>query len=130
MSPVDSEKPSSILLGRPFLNTSSNKASSGGSFTSPVDIIDEVMEEVHKETLGTMSFDKSLSMGEVVDFDEDIPPPLIYQEDNKPHHAPSEELKLLPSYLKYAFLEDGNKLPVIIAKESSPPNKKKSFLEC
>ncbi|KAK8344896.1 hypothetical protein V6Z12_A07G111500 [Gossypium hirsutum] len=80
-----------MLIGRPFLSTAQTK----------IDVRSGIL---------TMEFD-----GEVVKFN-------VYEALNRPSvisNAPELELKSLPSHLKYAFLGEGNSLPVIILSKLS-----------
>ncbi|GJR87075.1 reverse transcriptase domain-containing protein [Tanacetum coccineum] len=79
----------------------------------PIDVIDMASEEYSQEVLG---FSDSVAYGNPSPcFD-----PIVA--NSSPTLTPfgeKVELKDLPPHLEYAFLEDDNKLPVIIAKELS-----------
>ncbi|GKF87088.1 hypothetical protein Tco_0257965, partial [Tanacetum coccineum] len=70
-------------------------------------------------------FGKSSTEGDILLLEailnSEPPPPLPnhkqYMIEPSVHEPPEVELKELPPHLEYAFLEDDNKLPVIIAKE-------------
>ncbi|XP_016199330.1 uncharacterized protein LOC107640313 [Arachis ipaensis] len=126
MLPNDSGKPSSILLGRPFLKTSRFKLDAfSGTYSFEIagksvsfnldetmkhlpvdrsifrcDLIDEVVVEIHHETPHEMSMSKSLNVGKNCDYDVDFPPPPLLQEDS------NEELQSFALQSKCAFLEE------------------------
>ncbi|GJX37628.1 reverse transcriptase domain-containing protein [Tanacetum coccineum] len=106
-----------------------------------IDIIDEICEEYVPELLGFPSDDFSSGNPTSTDHDDCDPeediyvleqllnddpfqlPPMdlkqseVYREAKSSIEEPPElELKDLPSHLEYAFLEENDKLPVIIAK--------------
>ncbi|XP_025678361.1 uncharacterized protein [Arachis hypogaea] len=141
--PSDSRRTSSILLGKPFLKTSWFKLDAfSGTYSFEIDgrevsfnldeamrhppedhsifrydFIDNAVAEVHQE-----DFDgKSMIQGPNVESshvcEEDAFSPPMSPDDKAPSHQKNVDLKQLPSHLKYAFLEDDQKLPVIVAKE-------------
>ncbi|XP_015954417.1 uncharacterized protein LOC107478796 [Arachis duranensis] len=143
MPPNDFGKPSSVLLGRPFLKTSQFKLDGFSSTYSfgingraisfnldeamkhppedhsifRCDIIDEVVAKVHPGILDEMNLSKRASVGKLNDYDEDTFPPPMLPDNNVPSHELSVELKPLPPHLKYAFLDNNKKLRLIIARE-------------
>ncbi|XP_016164761.1 uncharacterized protein LOC107607307 [Arachis ipaensis] len=155
MPPNDSRRPSSILLGRPFLEISrlkldaflgtysfeidgravrfnldeAMKHSSEDHSIFQCDIIDEVMAEVHNEAFDEMNLGKGTSVREPNDYNEDTLPPPMLSDNDVPSHELNEMLKHLPVHLKYASLDDSQKHPVIIAR-CSTPNKKRDCLKC
>nr|GEV49405.1 reverse transcriptase domain-containing protein [Tanacetum cinerariifolium] len=82
-----------------------------------VDVIDIACEEFVQDVLDFQHNPKSSSPTMVFD---DLISESDYSEESKEksfgEEPPELELKELPSHLEYAFLEDFNKLPVIIAK--------------
>ncbi|XP_016185693.1 uncharacterized protein LOC107627368 [Arachis ipaensis] len=102
MPPNDSGRPSSILLGRPFLKTSRFKLD---AFS------------VHQEIVEKKNTVQGASVGKLPEYIEDTLPPPMVPDNQVPNHELTMELKPLPPHLKYAYLEDNQKLPVIIAKE-------------
>ncbi|XP_057734224.1 uncharacterized protein LOC130949559 [Arachis stenosperma] len=125
MLPNDSGRPSSILLGRPFLKTSRFKLDAfSGTYSFEIDgravsfnldkamkhppedhsifqcdIIDETVAEVHQEAVDEKNMVQVVPNVQVRTYE------------------PNMELKYLPLHLKYGYLEDNQNLPVIIAKE-------------
>ena len=61
--------------------------------------------------------EQDASVGTPPGQDEDTLEPSLAPEDPVPSHEQKMELKSLPPHLKYAYLEDHQKLPVIIARE-------------
>ena len=81
------------------------------------DIIDETVAEVHQEEFEEKYIGQSPSVGTFSE-DKDSALPLLPAPDNpEPEHDQKLELKPLPPHLKYAYLEDKQKFPVIIARE-------------
>nr|GEZ21619.1 reverse transcriptase domain-containing protein [Tanacetum cinerariifolium] len=96
-----------------------------------VDVIDVVCEDFVKVPI-VNSYSPTLTSFEEIDFfleeiedflnDDSIPTGIensVYDSEGEKsfvEEPPELELKELPSHLEYAFLEDSNKLPVIIAK--------------
>ncbi|XP_057747306.1 uncharacterized protein LOC130966512 [Arachis stenosperma] len=143
MPPNDSGRPSSILFGRPFLKTSRFKLDAfSGSYSFEIDgrtvsfnldkamkhppeghsifqcdIIDETVAKVHQEEVQEMHVEQGASLETPLELTEDTLPPQIAPDDQVPHHEQKLELKPLPPHLKYAYLEDNQKLPVIIPRE-------------
>ncbi|XP_057739862.1 uncharacterized protein LOC130956955 [Arachis stenosperma] len=143
MPPNDSGRPSSILLGRPFLKTSRFKLDAfSGTYSFEIDgravsfnldeamkhppedhsilqcdIIDETMAEVHQEEVEGMNMEQGASVGKPSELPENTLPPPMVPDDQVPSHEQHMELKPLPLHLKYAYLEDNQKLPVIIARD-------------
>ncbi|XLS81678.1 hypothetical protein HN51_047509, partial [Arachis hypogaea] len=139
----DSEKPSSILLGRPFLKTSKFKLDTfSGTYSFEIDgrvvsfnlngvmkhppedysilqcdIIDETVVEIHQQELEEKYIGQGPSV-ETLSEDNESTLPLSPVPDNpEPDHEQKLELKPLPPHLKYAYLEDKQKFPVIIARK-------------
>ncbi|XP_072087299.1 uncharacterized protein [Arachis hypogaea] len=142
MPPNDSGRPSSILLGRPFLKTSRFKLDAfSGTYSFEIDgrtvsfnldeamkhptenhdifrcdIIDEIMAKVHQETVDEKNMVQGASVEKPPEYAENTLPPPVLPDNQVPSHGLNMELKLLQPHLKYAYLEDNQKLPVI-AKE-------------
>ncbi|XP_029146905.1 uncharacterized protein [Arachis hypogaea] len=102
MPPNELGRPSSILLERPFLKTSQFKLD---AFS------------VHQETVNEKNMVQGTSVGKPREYTEDTLPPPVVPDDQVPSHELNMELKHFSPHLKYAYLEDNQKLPVIIAKE-------------
>nr|XP_029145758.1 uncharacterized protein LOC112721359 [Arachis hypogaea] len=143
MPPNDSGRPSSILHGRPFLKTSRFKLdafSSTYSFENDgkavsfnldeamkhpledhsifrCDIIDNIVAKVHQDTIDEKNMVQGACVGKPFEYDEDTLPPPVLLDNQVPSHELNMELKPLPPHLKYAYLKQNQKLPVIIAKE-------------
>ncbi|XP_057755990.1 uncharacterized protein LOC130975182 [Arachis stenosperma] len=143
MPPNDSGRPSSILLGRPFLKNSKFKLDAFlGTYSFEIDgravsfnldeaikyppedhsifqcdIIDETVMKVHREEVGEMTIEQDASMGKSSKLTEHNLPQPMAPEDQVPNHKQKLELKPLPPHLKYAYLEDNQKLLVIIVRE-------------
>ncbi|XP_072077977.1 uncharacterized protein [Arachis hypogaea] len=83
------------------------------------DMIDNVVAEVHHDGFDEKSIIQSPSVGNPHVCEEDALSPPLLLDDRVPSHEQNVDLKPLLSYLKYSFLEDGQKLPVIVAKELS-----------
>jgi len=142
MPPNDSGRPSSILLGRPFLKTSKFKLDAIlGTYSFEIDgravsfnldeamkhppkdhhsifqcdIINETVATVHQEEVEEMHMEQGPSVGKPSELTEDTLPPSLAPDDQVPSHEQKIELKPLPPHLKYDYLEDNQKLPVIIA---------------
>ncbi|XP_057734097.1 uncharacterized protein LOC130949371 [Arachis stenosperma] len=143
MPPSDSGRTSSILLGRPFLKTSRFKLDAfSGTYSFEIngrevsfnldeamrhppvdhsifrcDLIDNVVAEVQQDGFDgkSMNQDPSVESSHVCEEDA-LSPPMI-PEDKVPRHEQNSDLKPLPTHLKYAFLEENQKFPVIIARE-------------
>ncbi|XLT87226.1 hypothetical protein HN873_008979 [Arachis hypogaea] len=139
----DSDKPSSILLGRPFLKTSKFKLDAfSGTYSFEIDgrivilnlnrvidnppedrsifqcdVIDESVAEVQKEEFEERHIGQGPSVGTLLTDSEDTSPFSQAPDNPEPAHDQKLELKPLPPHLKYAYLEDDQKLPVIIARE-------------
>ncbi|XLU71332.1 hypothetical protein S245_030385, partial [Arachis hypogaea] len=143
MPPNDSGRPSSILLGMPFLKTSKFKLDAfSGTYSFEIDgkavsfnlnetmkhpqedysifqcdIIDETVVVVHQEEVEEMHMEQGPSVGTPFEHNEDTLPLSLAPDDQVPNHEQKLELKPLPPHLKYAYLEDNQKLPVIISRE-------------
>ncbi|XP_057746816.1 uncharacterized protein LOC130966072 [Arachis stenosperma] len=139
----DPGRPSSILLGRPFLKTSRFKLDAfSGTYSIEIDgravsfnldeamkhppedhsifqcdIIDETVAEVHQEAVEELNMEQGASVGKPSAHNEDTLPPPIAPNDQVLSHELKMELKPLPPQLKYAYLKDNKKIPVIIARE-------------
>ncbi|XLR23427.1 hypothetical protein S83_051327, partial [Arachis hypogaea] len=143
MPPNDSGRPSSILLGRPFLKTSKFKLDAfSGTYSFEIDdrtvsfslneamkhppkdhsifqcdIIDKTVAEVHQEEIEEKHMEQGPSVGTPSEHNEDPLPLSLAPDDPEPSQEPKSELKPLPPHLKYTYLEDNQKFPVIIARE-------------
>ncbi|XP_016206532.1 uncharacterized protein LOC107646904 [Arachis ipaensis] len=143
MPPSDFGRTSSILLGRPFLKTSRFKLDAfSGTYSFEIDervvsfnldeamrhppedhsifrcdMIDNVVAKVHHNGFEEKSMIQSPSVGSPHECEEDTLPPPVLPDDQVPSHEQSVDLKPLPPHQKYAFFEENQKLPVIIAKE-------------
>ncbi|XP_057719581.1 uncharacterized protein LOC130934008 [Arachis stenosperma] len=143
MPPNESGRPSSILLGRPFLKTSRFKLDAFSRTYSfeidgrtvsfnldeamknlpedhsifQCDIIDETVVEVHQVVVEETLMEQEASVGTPTELTEDTLPPQLAPDDQEPSHEQKMELKPLLPHLKYTYLEDNQKLPVIIARE-------------
>ncbi|XP_057745445.1 uncharacterized protein LOC130963331 [Arachis stenosperma] len=143
MLPNDSGRPSSVLLGRPFLKTSKFKLDAySGTYSFEIDgrivsfnldeamrhppedhsifqcdIIDEAVALVHQKEIEEIHMEQDASVGKPSELPEDIILPHTAPDDQVPSQEQKSELKPLPPHLKYAYLEDNQKLPVIIAME-------------
>ncbi|XLS44940.1 hypothetical protein HN51_001805, partial [Arachis hypogaea] len=150
MPPNDSGKPSSILLGRPFLKTSKFKLDAfSGTYSFEIDgrvvsfnlnegmrrppedhfifqfdIIDETMASVHQEEVEEIHMEQGSSVGTPPEHNEDTLPSSLAPNDQVPSHEQKLELKPIPPHLKYAYLEDNQKLPVSIARELTSQQEK------
>ncbi|XP_057747026.1 uncharacterized protein LOC130966255 [Arachis stenosperma] len=139
----DSGRSPSILLGRPFLKTSKfNLDALSGTYSFEIDgqavtfnlneamkhpledhsifqceIIDETVAAVHQKEVEEMHMEHGPSVGKPSEHNEDTFPSSLAPEDRAPSQEQRLELKPLPPHLKYAYLEDNQKLPVIITKE-------------
>ncbi|XP_025678952.1 uncharacterized protein [Arachis hypogaea] len=124
----DSGRPSSILLGRPFLKTSRFKLDAfSGTYSFEIDrravsfnldetmkhppedhsifqcdIIDKTVAEVHQETVDDKNMVQGASVGKPPEYTEDTLPPLVVPDDQVSSHELSMELKPFPPHLKYA----------------------------
>ncbi|XP_015934021.1 uncharacterized protein LOC107460198 [Arachis duranensis] len=140
MPPSDSERPSSILLGRPFLKTSRFKLDAfSGTYSFEIDgrtvsfnldeamkhppedysifqcdIIEEIVVEVHQEAVEETTMEQGASVGKPSEYTEDALLPPVVPDDQVPSYELKMELKPLPPHLKYAYLKDNQKLPAII----------------
>ncbi|XP_015954665.1 uncharacterized protein LOC107479025 [Arachis duranensis] len=138
-----SGRPSSILLGRPFLKTSWFKLNAfSGTYSFEIngravsfnldeamrhllddhsvfrcDMIDDIVAEVHQDAVHEKNVVQGISVGKLPKYDEDTLPPPVLPDDQVPSHKQNMEPKPLPPHLKYAYLEENQKLPVIIAKK-------------
>ncbi|RYR25603.1 hypothetical protein Ahy_B02g059415 isoform A [Arachis hypogaea] len=146
MPPTENRSPSSILLGRPFLKTSKFKLDAfTGTYSFEVgdktmkfnleeamkhppkehsvfrcDVIDEVVAEVRKKDHDKLCYPIVEEMDNQEGEQEKVVENELHELDKKePQLEAKSELKPLPSHLKYAFLEDKQRFPVIIASELS-----------
>ncbi|XP_015965786.1 uncharacterized protein LOC107489549 [Arachis duranensis] len=134
--PSESERTSSILLGRPFLRTSKFKLDVySGTYSFVIDgrvvsfsldeamrhppknhsifwcdLIDNVVAEVHYAKLDEKHMIEESS-------EENIPPQPEAQVSNQEQNI---KLKPLPSHLKHFYLNEAHKFSVIIAREFTP----------
>ncbi|XP_057758831.1 uncharacterized protein LOC130979405 [Arachis stenosperma] len=132
MPPNDSGRPSSLLLGRPFLKTSKFKLDAFlGTYSFEIDgrtvsfnldeaikhppedhsifqcdIIDEAVAVVHQEEIEEMHIEQGASVGKPSKLLEYVIPPHIASDDQVPSQEQKIELKPLPPHLKYAYHED------------------------
>nr|XP_025636156.1 uncharacterized protein LOC112730279 [Arachis hypogaea] len=151
MPPSDSRRTSSILLGRPFLKTSRFKLNAFlGTYSFEIDeravrfnldeamrhpledhsifrcdMIDNVVAEAHHDCFDEKSMTQGPGVGNPHVYEEDALSPPVLPDDRVPSHEQNVDLKPLPPHLKYAFLEDNQKLPVIVAKELSSQQEEK-----
>ncbi|XP_025661502.1 uncharacterized protein [Arachis hypogaea] len=138
MPPSESERTSSILLGRPFLRTSRFKLDAySGTYSFeidervisfsleeamkhppenhsifPCDLINNIVAEVHYAKLD----EKHMIEENSEDPSEEVQ--VSSQEQNL-------ELKPLPPHLKYSYLDEAHKFSVIIARELNPQQEEK-----
>ncbi|XP_015954883.1 uncharacterized protein LOC107479247 [Arachis duranensis] len=144
MPPTESRSSSSVLLGSPFLKTSKFKLDAfTGIYSFGVgdktikfnleeamkhppeehsmlrcDMIDEVVAEVQEEDHEKLCYPTVEEMDDQGDEPEEVVKSELHELDGKePHLETKSELKPLPSYLMYAFLEENQRFPVIIASE-------------
>ncbi|XP_057744983.1 uncharacterized protein LOC130962838 [Arachis stenosperma] len=143
MPPNDSRRPSSILLGRPFLKTLKFKLDAfSGTYSFEIDgrivkfnlndamkhppedhsifqcdIIDEIVAEVHQEELKERYIGQGPSVGTFSEDNASTSPSSPAPNNSEPSLEQKMELKPLPPHLKYAYLKDKQKFPVIIARE-------------
>ncbi|XP_025692680.1 uncharacterized protein [Arachis hypogaea] len=139
----DFGKPSSILLGMPFLKTSWFKLDAfSGTYSFKIDrraasfnldeamkhpledhsifqcdMIDDIVAKVHHDIVDEKNMVQGASVGIPPEYDEDTLSSPVIPNNQLPSHELHMELKPLSPHLKYAYLEDNQKLPVIIAKE-------------
>ncbi|XP_025647647.1 uncharacterized protein [Arachis hypogaea] len=143
MPPSECERTSSILLGRLFLRTSQFKLDAfSGTYSFEIDrrvvsfnldeamrhppkdhsifrcnLIDNVVAEVHNTYLDEKSMIEGPSVGSPHECEENTIPPPALPEVQMPRHEQSLELKPLLPYLNYAYLDEAQKFPVIVARE-------------
>ncbi|XP_016165060.1 uncharacterized protein LOC107607643 [Arachis ipaensis] len=129
MPPNDSGRPSSILLGRPFLKTSRFKLDAfSGTYSFEIDgramsfnldeamkylledhsifqcdIFYETVAEIHQETVDEKNMVKGSSVGKPHEYTKDTLPPPMVPDDQVPRHELNIELKPIPPHLKYAY---------------------------
>ncbi|KAL4316549.1 hypothetical protein AHAS_Ahas15G0296200 [Arachis hypogaea] len=152
MSPTENRSSSSILLGRPFLKTSKFKLDAfTGIYSFEVgektikfnleeamkhppeensilrcDVIDEMVAEVRREGHNKLCYPIVEETDDQEGEQEEVVENELHELDEKePQLEARSELKPLPSHLKYAFLEDNQRFPVIIASEISSEEKGK-----
>nr|XP_025652460.1 uncharacterized protein LOC112748438 [Arachis hypogaea] len=151
MPPSDSERTSSILLGRPFLKTSWFKLDVfSGTYSFEIDgrevsfnldedmrhppedhsifrcdLIDNVVAKVHQDNFDGKSMIEDPSVGSSHVCEEDALSPPEIPDDKVRSHKQSADLKPLPTHLKYAFLEENQKFPVIITRELTSQQEEK-----
>ncbi|RYQ84346.1 hypothetical protein Ahy_B10g103555 isoform B [Arachis hypogaea] len=146
MPPTENRSSFSVLLGRPFLKTSKFKLDAfTGTYSFEVrdktikfnleeaikhlpkehfvlrcDIIDEVVAEVREEDHNKLCYPIIEETDDQEGEHEKVVENELHELDEKePQLEANSELKPLPSHLKYAFLEDNQKFPVIFASELS-----------
>ncbi|XP_015965771.1 uncharacterized protein LOC107489532 [Arachis duranensis] len=148
MPSSESERASSILLGRPFLRTSRFKLDAySGTYSFEIDgrvvsfsleeamkyppenhslfqcdLIDNIVAEVHLAKLDEkhMIEDTSENPSEA-----NASPHPCHPEVQTSSEEQKVELKPLPPHLKYSYLDEAHKFPVIITKELNPQQKEK-----
>ncbi|XP_015949472.1 uncharacterized protein LOC107474364 [Arachis duranensis] len=139
MPPSDTERTSSILLGKPFLKTSRFKFDAfSGTYSFEIDgravsfsldeamrhqpedhsifwcdLIDNVVAEVHHNGFDKKSIIHGPSVGNSHQCEEDTLPPPMLPDDQVSSHEQSVDLKPLPPHLKYAYLEENQKLLIL-----------------
>ncbi|XP_016164631.1 uncharacterized protein LOC107607168 [Arachis ipaensis] len=145
MPPSESERTSSILLGRPFWRTSRFKLDVySGTYSFEIDgrvvsfsldeamrhppenhsifwcdLIDNIVAEVHYTKLD----EKSMIEEPNEENTSPLPaPPEIHQVSSQEKNI---ELKPLPPHLKYSYLDEAHKFPVIVARELTPQQEEK-----
>ncbi|XP_072064373.1 uncharacterized protein [Arachis hypogaea] len=149
MPPSEFERTSSILLGRPFLRTSRFKLDVySGTYSFEIDrrvvsfsldeamrhppenhsifrcdLIDNVVAEVHCANIEEKI--EESSVGNPHECEENIIPDPNQLEVQMPSQEPHLELKPLPPHLKYAYLDEAHKFPVIVARELTPQQEEK-----
>ncbi|XLU49898.1 hypothetical protein S245_044712, partial [Arachis hypogaea] len=149
MPPSESERTSSILLERPFLRTSKFKLDVySGTYSFEIDrrvisfsldeamrhppenhsifwcdLIDNVVAEVHCTNMDEKI--EESSVGNSHEGEENITPRPNQPEVQIPSQEPEMELKPLPPHLKYSYLDEAHKFPVIVARELTPPQEEK-----
>ncbi|XP_015941248.1 uncharacterized protein LOC107466756 [Arachis duranensis] len=151
MPPTENRSSSSVLLGRPFLKTYKFMLDAfTGTYSFEVgdktikfnleeamkhppekhsvlrcDVIDEVVAEVQEEDHNKLCY----HIVEETDDQEGEHEKVVKNElceldEKEPRLEAKSELKPLPSHLKYAFLEDNQKFPVIITSKLSSEEEK------
>ncbi|XP_057723862.1 uncharacterized protein LOC130939805 [Arachis stenosperma] len=152
MPPTENRSSSSVLLGRPFLKTSKFKLDAfTGTYSFKVgdktikfnleeamkhpskehlilrcDVIDEVVAEVREEDHNKLCYHTVEETDHREGEHEKVVENELRELDEKePQLEAKSKLKPLPSHLKYAFLEDNQKFPVIIASELSSEEEEK-----
>ncbi|XP_015955095.1 uncharacterized protein LOC107479481 [Arachis duranensis] len=122
MPPIENRSSSSVLLGRPFLKTSKFKLdvfTGTYSFEVGDKTIKFNLEEAMKHPPEHETDDQEGEHEKVVENK------LCELDEKEPQLEAKSELKPLPSHLKYAFLEDNQKFPIIIASELSSEEEEK-----
>ncbi|KAL4344000.1 hypothetical protein AHAS_Ahas11G0134600 [Arachis hypogaea] len=114
MPPTENRSLSSVLLGRPFLKTSKFKLDAFTG-TYSFEVGDKTIKFNLEEAMKHPPEEHSVLRCDVID-------EVVAEE---PQLEAKSELKPLPSHLKYAFLEDNQKFPVIIASELSSEEEEK-----
>ncbi|KAL4321807.1 hypothetical protein AHAS_Ahas14G0147400 [Arachis hypogaea] len=152
MPPSENRSSSSVQLGRPFLKTSKFKLDAfTGTYYFEVgdktikfnleeamkhppeehsvlrcDVIDEVVAEVQEEDHNKLCHPIIEETDDQEDEHEKVVKNELHELDKKEHQLEAKsELKPLPSHLKYVFLEDNQRFPVIIASELSSEEEEK-----
>ncbi|XP_025692809.1 uncharacterized protein [Arachis hypogaea] len=150
MPPSESERISFILLRRPFFRTFRFKRDVfSGTYSFEIDgrvvnfcldetmrhpsedhsiflceLIDNVVAEVHNANLDQKSMIQAPSVGSPHECEKNNLPTPFFSDDQMPSHKQSVELKLLPSNLKYAYLDEDHKFLVIVARELTSQKEK------
>ncbi|XP_025607957.1 uncharacterized protein [Arachis hypogaea] len=119
MPSTDNESSSSILLGRPFLKTFKFKLDAFTG-TYSFEVGDKTIKFNLEESMRHPPKEHSVFRRDEADEDEfhDLG-------EKEPQLEAKNELKPLTSHLKYAFLEDNQRFPVIITSELSSQEEKK-----
>ncbi|XP_015970241.1 uncharacterized protein LOC107493698 [Arachis duranensis] len=148
MPSSESERAPSILLGRPFLRIYRFKLDAySGTYSFEIDgrVVSFSLEEAIKHPPENHSLFRSDPIDNIVaeehlakldekymieDTNEDpCQANTLHHPDHPKIQTPSQdqkvELKPLPPHLKYSYLDEAHKLPVIIAKELNPQQKEK-----
>ncbi|XP_072077976.1 uncharacterized protein [Arachis hypogaea] len=138
--PSDSGRTSSILLGRPFWKTARFKLDAfSGTYSFEIDgrevsfnldeamrhpledhsifrcdLINNVVAQVQQDNFDGKSMIEEPSVGSSHVCEEDVLSSPMSPDDKMPSHEQKIDLKPLPAHLKYAFLEDDQKLPMAI----------------
>ncbi|XP_015970227.1 uncharacterized protein LOC107493685 [Arachis duranensis] len=148
MPSSESERASSILLGRPFLRTSRFKLDAySGTYSFEIDgrVVSFSLEEAMKHPpenhslfrcdpidniVAEVHFTKLDDKHMIEDTSENPSEANVLPHPDHPEVQASSqdqkvELKPLPPHLKYSYIDEAHKFPVIIAKELNPQREEK-----